>query len=131
MAFTDVDVRAIAPNIHATLSINGWVTTAKSITARLNGLGAEIFTEAQLDQIGIYVTAHLVYMSPGSGVDGTAKSESIAKGQYSRTLNAAVLGNGIMGSEYGQLANMLSNGLLMALDQPQVGIFAIGTSNAD
>ena len=131
MAFTDTDVRSIAPSIASTLSITGWITTARIIVDKMQAASLQTFTDTEIDQIGIYLSAHLVFISPGSGVDGTAKSESIAKGDYSRTMNVATLGDGIMGSEYGQMANMLSNGELQSMDQPQPGLYSIGSSNAD
>lgn len=128
MAFTAADVRAIAPAIPATLDIDPFIVTATLITGQLNDYCGNDFTDDHLDQIGIYLTAHYVYMAEGTGVTGAAKSESIAKGDYSRTNEVAKMDDGIMGTTYGQMANQLSFGFLANFDQPQPLFFDIGTN---
>lgn len=130
MAFTAEDVRAIAPGIPASLGLDPYIATATSITGILSGnICLTSFRDDQLDQIGIYLTAHLVYMSLGTGASGNNKRESIAKGDVDITKNVAKIGEGITGTTYGQMANMLSQGCLSTLDQPQVGMFSIGTND--
>jgi len=97
------------------------ITAASVLVDKIASGCASSLTEDELTQVEIYLSAHLVTVSdPGSSVSEEKFENS------SRKFNTATAGKGVLGSPFGQTANMLSGGCLAELDKRKPQVFALG-----
>lgn len=84
---------------------------------------ASDLTEACLKQIELYLSAHFAAVSDFT-LSLTSEKDACCGGEATYGFK---LGEGIKGTPFGQMANTLSGGCLLALDAPAVGFFSIGS----
>lgn len=107
---TDADVQAIKPT---SLNTEPFITAANSIVNEINTKCGTSFTEAQLTQIELFLSAHFVCVA-----DPALLSEKFENAEKKFQRSAANL-TGILSTNYGQTANMLACGCLVDFDQKE------------
>jgi len=93
------------------VSYDPFIAGANPIVDQLPTLCGQSFTDELLEQIEIWLSAHLAEMTDSSDVRRKEFEGA------STTWNVAQLGSGINGSTFGQMANTLSGGCLGRLDK--------------
>ena len=67
-------------------------------------------------------------MAPGVG-GGVRTQESIASGEYAASFATATLGQGILGTTFGQTANTIAEGSLIEVSKVPVSFMAGGPND--
>lgn len=110
-----VEVREIAPDIPDSLSIDPFIAAATLVVDRVAASCGSDFSNALLREIERWYSAHLAAVA--SPILVREKFEG-ADNTYQR----GTVGKGVMSTQYGQMANDLSNGCLeeVSLRTPQI-----------
>ena len=74
-----------------------------------------------LTDVELYLSAHLVSIT-----DAVNNKTSETFENYSVTIDRGVSGTGVLASQFGQMANMISGGCLAESDKRKAGIMFIG-----
>lgn len=118
------EVRAILP-ADTTLTdtqINAAIAAATCLVDRVAaGCGADLSAEC-LKQVELYLSAHFAAATENTL---TLRSEKDPSCGGSATYGFT-FGEGVLGTPFGQMANTLSGGCLVAQDKPAPGFFSIG-----
>ena len=111
----DGDVRALKPS-DTIDDYQPFISAASVIVDDLAASCGQSFTDRKLKQIEIYLAAHMVSVS-----DPNLRREKFenAENVFER---GAASGVGVLSTQFGQTANMLSGGCLASLDKEQATI---------
>ena len=112
---TDADVRAIRPST-AIADYDPYITAANIMVNEVAVSCGSGYDSARLAQIEIYLTAHLV------GLADPLVSEEKFENASKKFEKGSQGGTGIMSTQYGQTANMLSGGCLARLDMQPASV---------
>lgn len=107
---TATEVRQIKKTVLIDADIDVRVTSAGVITGRINDACGTSFTTAELEEIQLWLAAHLVAIS-----DPDPQEERIASLEIRVRHQVGTLAKGIESTFYGQTANSLANGCLTSL----------------
>lgn len=122
---TVTEVKAVIPNSSASdETIQAAIDAANILVNKIAAGCASGLTEEELTSVELYLSAHFVTVSdPGSSVSEEKFENS------SRKYNVAQQGKGVLGTPFGQTANMLSGGCLQELDKRKPLIRTVGITN--
>lgn len=125
---TITTVKEIKPTVLADEAITSRIAASGTITGKINATCGTSFSTAELEEIQLWLAAHLVALT-----DPDSKRETISKTDIDITYLTGKLGMNIDSTFYGQTANMLAGGCLSQFYEraPQVffGGSAQGRSN--
>lgn len=107
---TIAEVKDIKATTLSDDAITARITAAGTITGRINTSCGESFTTTELEEIQLWLAAHLVAIS-----DPDAKRENIEALEIDVEHQVGKLGEGVKSTFYGQTANGLANGCLVDL----------------
>lgn len=127
MAIDPDDVRTVLPSSTALtdVQIQAAIDAAECIIAQFSAsYCGENYTDACLDQIRIYLSAHIAANTENTLSLSSESSDGCCKSSVKYGFK---FGDGIKGTPYGQTANTLSGGCLAEYDKPPAGFFSIGT----
>ena len=124
---SQAEVLAIAPAI-TLADITPFIDAASLIVDDLNTRCGKSFDAARLKEIERFLSAHLASFAVGTGSKDKSR-ESIARGDYDVSYATSKLGQGILGTTYGQTANLLSEGCLVEWDKRQSQLYAAGAND--
>lgn len=124
MARTTVaDVRVLVTTTKSDANVQLIIDVASRQVDRLSATSCGSRLDAEtLTDVELYLSAHML---SATTLDST-KKQSEKFENYSVTYAKAMTGKGIEGSEYGQIANMLSGGCLAEMDKRQATLFFAG-----
>lgn len=106
---TDAEVRAIIPTTTIT-DLTPFITSANVIVDKMVAGGC-VSEGEQADQVELWLSAHF------ASVTDPNLSATEVKFENSSRKRAGTTGSGLMSSQYGQMANTLSNGCLAEYDK--------------
>jgi len=86
----------------------------------------ELLPTASLNMARAFLSAHILTMTKKGGDLKAISSEGLG-GKYDVDYTVANLGEGIMGTTYGQTANIMLSGRLDEIGRPEVGMFSVGS----
>jgi len=105
---TDAEVREVAPNLDASLSLDAFITAADLVVDRIAaGCGSD-FSDPLLKEISRWYSAHLATVA-------SPEARGLVKEKFEgaeNTFQSFTAGSGVMSTQYGQMANQISNGCL-------------------
>ena len=87
---------------------------------------AELLPVASLNTARAFLAAHILTMTKKGGDLKAIASEGLG-GKYDVDYSVATLGEGIMGTTYGQTANIMLSGRLAEIGRPTIGMHSIGS----
>lgn len=121
---TDPEVRAIIPNT-SIADLTPFITTANTVVNRMaaTDCGSDL-SEDELTQVELWLSAHYAAVSDPKLALVSEQFEG-ERNAYSRG-NSSDMG-GIKSTQYGQMANTLSNGCLADTDLMKVSFFSAGS----
>lgn len=131
MAITPDDVRDILPAdvVFTDAQIQAAIDASQCLLDQFSAsfCGAT-FSDACLDQIHLYLTAHfLAVTNPTISISSESSDECCrASVKYGWKFD-----KGILGTPFGQMANTLSGGCLQEYDKQPANIFSIGSQGGD
>lgn len=126
---TVLEVRVILPD-SATLTdaqITGAIAGATCVVDQVEaGCGSELTADC-LKQVELYLSAHFAAVTDNT-LSLKSEKDPCCGGQATYGF---VFGEGVMGTPFGQMANLISNGCLVQLSMQPVGLFSIGAHGND
>ena len=102
--------------------IQAAIYAATCVVDQIAGGCADDLTEDCLKQVELYLAAHYCAATENT-LSKTSETDPCCGGSVSYGF---VLGKGVMGSPFGQMANTLSHNCLAEQDMMNVGIFSLG-----
>lgn len=125
MAITPAAVRGITGSALADGDIQPFIDAAGCIISQVVGCMTSTALACK-DQAEAYLAAHLLTTSPVGDASKQVRREEL-DGKYSvEYLTPFNMGDGVMSSQYGQTANMLTGGCLAQLDKTPVSFHSVG-----
>lgn len=124
MTCTAQDVKDITGSTLADSAVDPFIAAADCLIEAAASC-ADV-SDAQKDKACTFLSAHLLVSSNVGKKSQQIKAQKI-EGLYDvqYAVNASK-GTGVLSTTYGETANMLMNGCLVALDKQQAGMFSIG-----
>lgn len=122
---TAAEVRVILPtsttltDAQITAAINAATCVVDQAAA---GCASSLSTEC-LKQVELYLSAHYAAATENALSLSSERDPCGASASYGFKFSS-----GVLGTPFGQMANTLSGGCLVALDKSSVGLFSIGSS---
>lgn len=129
MAIIPDDVREILPSgvIFTDAQLQAAIDAATIVVEKFSeSYCGEGYTDAQLDVILKYLSAHFAAVTDNTLSLSSESSDGCCKAQAAYGFK---FGEGIKGTPFGQMANTLSGGCLAEWDKRPSAIFSIGTHN--
>lgn len=119
----DQEVRVIIPGTSIS-DLTPFITAANTIINRmsLSECGSDLSSE-ELIEVETWLSAHYAAVTDPSLAIKSEKFEN-SSNTYSRGSSSDM--NGIMSTQYGQMANTLSNGCLIESDMKKASFFSVG-----
>lgn len=114
---TIAEVKDIKATVLSDAAITARISSAGTITGRINDSCGESFTTTELEDIQLWLAAHLVAIS-----DPDPQEERIASLEIRVRHQVGKLGKGVESTLYGQTANSLSSGCLASLMDSQQAV---------
>lgn len=120
---TDPEVRALIPKTSIT-DLDPFITAANSVVNRMaaTDCGSDLSDE-ELIQVELYLSAHYAAVTDPTLSIESEKFEN-ASSKFSRGSASSM--SGIMSTQFGQMANTLSDGCLIESDLKKASFFTAG-----
>ena len=113
---SDAQVRAIRPSA-VIADYTPYIASADVIVQQINTKCSKSFSDAELEQIEIWLSAHVASVFDANIVE--EKFENAAT-KFDRAVSTN--SSGVLSTKYGSMANMLADGCLVAFDQEQSSV---------
>lgn len=110
VAAADV-LKILTPTSLIEAQVTPFIAAADAIVQQLNEKCGQDFSDAVLEQIELFLSAHFASFADPKAIE--EKFENASK-KYARGSNDL---SGVMSTQYGQTANLLSNGCLADFDK--------------
>ena len=120
---TDAEVRDIIPKTSID-DLTPFINAANSVVDTLTDCD---LSDSQLLQVEIWLSAHYAAVTDPSLAMKVEKFEN-ASNTYARGVSDK---GGILSTQYGQMANTLSNGCLVELDMRKASFFTVGGNECE
>lgn len=120
---TPAELKVVIPNTNLDdTTLQAFLDAASLIVDQIEeGCGSDL-SQDRLKEVELYLAAHYAASADPSISVKQEKFENASK-----TYNTASMGQGVLGTPYGNIANVLSNGCLAEIDKPPAFFKAIGT----
>lgn len=126
MAATADMVRAITGSTLLDAQIQPFLDVASCVMEQVSECTAKLSTTCK-DQVEAYLSAHFLTTSEVGTASKQIRREEL-DGKYSvEYLTPFNLGNGVLGTQFGQTANMLAGGCLSQLDKTPISFNILGS----
>jgi len=118
---TDAEVRDIVPNTSIS-DLTPFINAANNVVdgVALSDCGSDL-SDSQLLQVEIWLSAHYAAVSDPKLALLSEKFKS-----ESNTYSRGSIGDGVKSTQFGIMANTLSNGCLVEVDMRKASFFSIG-----
>jgi hypothetical protein len=120
---TIAEVKEVKPTVLVDADITSRIAAAGTISGKINDKCGTSFSTAELEEIQLWLAAHLVAIT-----DPDSKRETISKTDIDITYMTGKLGMYIESTFYGQTANMLAGGCLAQFSERTPQIFFSGSA---
>ena len=120
---SDSEVRLIIPDTSIT-NLTPFITAANKVVDRMaaSDCGSDL-SDIELVEVETWLSAHYAAVSDPILAVKSIKFENSAN-EFSRGASSSM--NGVMSTQYGQMANTLSDGCLIESDMRKTSFFSIG-----